>query len=287
MIDLSCSGLPLAWDEEKEALLFGPGVEEVKPSLRRVGDMEEILYEPEILARGSEAPERPLYYMYRDVHRLKDRPLFRRKGIRYDITVLVPGQVGSELVKTVGHYHPRKPGTFFTYPEVYEVLYGQACYLFQRLRTSEPEDGVDQAVAVKAGPGDKVLIPSGFGHITVNIGPGYLVMSNLVADNFGSLYAPLTCMRGGCYFKLAAPQKEGGSRFVRNPCYPQAPPLRICLPVELPSYGLLRGLSQYTSFIRHPNCFDFLTRPEEYQEEFRTYLLALQEVCWQGAEEEG
>ena len=30
-------------------------------------------------------------------------------GLRYDITVIYPGLIGSEYVKTLGHYHPKVP----------------------------------------------------------------------------------------------------------------------------------------------------------------------------------
>ena len=43
--------------------------------------------------------------------------------------------LGSEYVKTVGHYHPPVPGTDVSYPEIYQVLDGSATYLLQKVES--------------------------------------------------------------------------------------------------------------------------------------------------------
>jgi glucose-6-phosphate isomerase len=61
--------------------------------------------------------------------------------------------MGLEFVKTYGHYHPRvNPKLRYTYPEIYEVLDGDARYLVQR---AQNEESVDDVVLVKATRGDK------------------------------------------------------------------------------------------------------------------------------------
>ena len=54
-----------------------------------------------------------------------------KHGLRYDVTVIRPGQIGREYENS-RPYHPYKPNTEFTYPEVYEVLAGKAHYLCRR-----------------------------------------------------------------------------------------------------------------------------------------------------------
>jgi glucose-6-phosphate isomerase len=262
MNNLTISGLPLSWDRKQFKLVFGPGMDEVEPALRRVKEMQEVLYRGE----GDDLvfeddPDRILYYMYRDVHLREDSQLFISKGIRYDVTILMPGNVGQEYVKTAGHYHPLKPGTVSTYPEVYEVLLGKAHYLIQKpVEPSEPEKGLEQVKVFIAEPGDKVLIPPGFGHITINPENDFLVMSNLVAREFSSVYEPLEKMKGAGYFQLSAEGKE--PLFVPNPHCPSLPSLQICYPTDQPAISLLKDLPLYRAFLKNPDHFIFLTRPE-------------------------
>jgi len=282
MIALLLSGLPASWDPEKKLLLIGtePGRKAVSPTVRRLAEMKEVLYEPEEgMLRGEDNLARELYFMYRDICISEHEPLFRERGIRYDITVLVPGTVGREYVKTAGHYHPCKPGTTSTYPEVYEVLHGRAHYLLQRTSDpGRPGEGVKEVLVVAAEPGEKVLVPSGFGHVTINHGSDYLVMSNLVADGFASLYEPLREMGGAGYCQLSSTEKgkEGEEPiFVPNPCYPFCPPLRFLRAVDFPDLFLIKEVPQYRAFIGNPEKFVYLTYPEDFSDEFTSYLQAL------------
>lgn len=281
MIELAKSGLPLRWDGTERKLDFGPGMNEIEPALRELGEMSDVLFGGDEL-ETDEDPAVPLYYMYRDVHLAKHRSFFRERGIRYDVTVLVPGTLGREYVKTAGHYHPFKEGTSCTYPEIYEVLQGKAHYLLQKPRNFEdPAAGLDEVIVVAAEPGDKVLIPPGFGHITINPGSDFLVMSNLVADNFDSIYSPLREMGGAGYYEVAPAGNEQDPVFIPNGRYSSLPPLCFTEPVELPKFFLIKEAPQYRSFIEHRGDFDFLTSPENYGEEFSSYLQDLKSGCLQ------
>lgn len=245
------SGLPLQADD-KGGLVFGAGLVPVTPDIRCRRDMLDVLFEP-----NASGPDE-LYYMYRGVCRAADSTLIRQHGLRYDVTILRPGTVGSEYIKTAGHYHPLKPGTEFTYPEVYEVLHGRAHYLLQ---TEPDEEGVE-AVLVEASAGDKVLIPPGYGHITINPGPDWLVMSNWVAEGFASLYGPIKELGGGAYFALAGNGEE--ERIVVNPRYRPTPGISARRPSDLPEFGLVRGRPMYFAFLESPGTFAYLANPENY-----------------------
>ena len=109
------------WDPAAKQIIFKDETAEhsVPPSdIRRRQDMYEVLYD----RQSAEIEE--LYYMYREVALAHDCDLIRQKGLRYDITVIVPGTLGGEYVKTAGHYHPEKPGTGLTYPC---LLYTSRC----------------------------------------------------------------------------------------------------------------------------------------------------------------
>jgi oxalate decarboxylase/phosphoglucose isomerase-like protein (cupin superfamily) len=62
-----------------------------------------------------------------------DKETISRHQLRYDITIIPPLKMGLEFVKKYEHYHPRvNPKLRYTYPEMYEVLEGDAHYLLQR-----------------------------------------------------------------------------------------------------------------------------------------------------------
>ncbi len=68
-----------------------------------------------------------------------------------------------------------------------------------------------------------------------------LVMANLVSSEFSSNYAPYADLKGAAYYEM-----EGGGALVKNPRYPDAPPVRYCNPVEVPELGIERGGSGST-----------------------------------------
>jgi glucose-6-phosphate isomerase len=174
MIDLTPYGIEMKFDENTMELTDFRG----KKDVRRLSDMKEMFMQTK-----KEDEERDLYYMFRGVD------IFDK--IRYDITAILPGTVGKEYIKTKGHYHPEG------YPEVYEVMKGEAFYLLQR---SEDFETVDDVILVEADEGDIVVIPPHYGHVTVNRGEDILIMSNLVSAEFSSIYEPYERRKGAAYY---------------------------------------------------------------------------------------
>lgn len=270
MINLSLSGLPLFWDSEENCLHFGEALQEKDPDIRYLKDMVKVLYSKN--GEAVEDPWRELYYMFRDLCLPRDKDLFDERRFRYDITVLLPGSVGEEYIKTAGHYHPEKEGTGVTYPEVYEVLNGRAHYIFQQpVELHDPQKGLDEIVAVEAGPGEKVVVPAGFGHVTVNPFPEPLIMSNLVADDFASVYEPIYSMGGAGYFELFS-EEENTPVFVPNLNYSPLPRLKFCRAMDYTALSLSKEMPLYTAFIENPQGFSFLKEPEYYSAEFEDYI---------------
>ena len=228
------------------------GGKQIKPDVRRLSDIREVVYDREFL-KG--AADTDIYYMYRDLAlSRKDRDLMRAEGLRYDITVIPPRMLGREYVKTLGHYHPEVAGEARSYTELYEVLEGEAHYLLQK----EKGGKITDAVLVRAKKGDKIIMPPDYGHITINPGKKELKMSNLVSSRFSSVYQPYKDKRGGAYFELA-----GG--FVANPAYGKVPTLRIVDAKRIPDLGLKRTEEIYSLVRKDIKRLGFLNRPGEYE----------------------
>lgn len=226
------------------------GLKRAKPNIRMLFDMKDVIYDIEWL-RSTDNME--LYYMYRELSLSKnDALIMKEHGLRYDITVIPPRMLGCEYVKTAGHYHPKVQGTDVTFPEIYEVLSGEAHYLMQK----PDNDAIKDVIMVKAEQGDKVLIPPGYGHFTINASNKVLKMANWVAQGFESEYSPIKEKGGGAYFLL----QKG---IVKNPRYKDTPELRMLEPANLKVIGLQRSREMY-GLVRDIRKLEFLTKPLEY-----------------------
>jgi glucose-6-phosphate isomerase len=225
-----------------------------EPDIRFLYDMREVIYDKAWLAKAENVE---LYYMYRDLYLSRaDRDTLIDQDLRYDITIIPPAMLGMEYVKTAGHYHPLPPGGSVSYPELYEVLEGEAIYLLQMRDLSD-------VVAIYASAGDKVLVPPDYGHITVNRSKGTLKMANLVDRSFSSIYDPIKERGGGAYFYTT----QG---FIKNERCPEAAQLRR---VEAPDNDRLKRLGmskkrEIYSLIKEPGMLDYLKHPDKHMDIF-------------------
>jgi len=182
------------------------------PDIRHLDDMREVLYDKKF---AKEAPNTDLYYMYRGVE---------KKGeFRYDITVVPSKMLGGEFNKTKGHCH------IGAYQEVYTILNGSAIYLFQKL---EENGSISDVYAVKAEKGDSVVIPSHYGHITINPSETEeLKMANWISDKCKSDYSTFTTMQGACYYYILRPGSKQAT-WIKNENYKSVPELRFEQPLK-------------------------------------------------------
>jgi glucose-6-phosphate isomerase len=106
-----------------------------------------------------------------------------RGGVKQkNITIWEPGMVGGEYIKTYGHYHVGK------LDETYWIVFGEGIVLLQKLARDEKgemiPDVVEEFKAIPVKEGDKVYMPSGVGHLAVNIGNTYFVTADDSPVNF-------------------------------------------------------------------------------------------------------
>lgn len=170
-------------DFSKNGLVWGG--KEIPASVRTFSQMKMVLMSPE---KGRMPSDAPTYFMYREAERFG--------SLRYDITRILPLDLCGERNKTYGHVHTASPSGI-AYPEVYEVLQGEAHFLLQKVT----QLGVQDAVLLSAKKGQCFMVPPDFGHVTINAGKTELVMANIVSDHFQSDYSGFTAMRGGCVYE--------------------------------------------------------------------------------------
>jgi glucose-6-phosphate isomerase len=224
-----------------------------RPAVRTIDEMRPVLAEP-----SCECSE-PLYFMYRDLAKSDtDWRWLHHHHLRYDLTVIPPRALCGEWVKTKGHYHPKNPaGT--GYPEIYEVLEGEAHYLLQ---SREPYD----IVMISASAGDLVIIPPEYGHVSINPSPDKtLAMANIVSTAFESEYGEYEMLRGAAYYEMTSGMLQ------KNPHYPATPPVRYL------GASCGRGIHRFCkgplySLIGNENALAFLNVPERYSAIFAVLL---------------
>jgi len=219
-----------------------------KPQVRTGREMECVL------AGGNCDPDIHFYYMYRNLSANdRDKKWLESQKLRYDITVIPPLSVSGEFVKTKGHYHPaNESGT--GYPEIYEVLAGNAHFLLQKRDLSD-------IVCFSAAPGDKLIIPPDYGHVTINPSLSGLVMANIVSTAFTSEYSEYERLAGAAYYEMI------GSKFIKNDNYDDIPELRLCRCPDMKTGSISKDTTLYDQ-VGDEISLGFLNYPENFPEMF-------------------
>lgn len=176
----------------------------IKPETRSLFNLKRVIYDQKWL---KEALDFPVYYIYRGIK--------KRSKLRYDITVILPRMLGKEFPKTKGHEHSQ------SFKELYKVLEGRAIFLLQKYKNKNIED----VYAVKAESGDVVIVPAGYGHITVNPSKKKLKIGNWISKECKNSYTLFEKKQGACYYYT----KTG---WIKNRNYKRLPKIRFKKPLK-------------------------------------------------------
>lgn len=258
VIDLSeISGLPLTLDPETGHLGDPTGVLHWDgPGQRRFAELRAVFADPQAI----DSVENEIAYLtYRAVRRANETRL-ANSGLRYDVTVTLPGAVGSEFAKTAGHYHGlARSGV--AWPEIYDVLFGEAAFVLQRAGgdpAGDPE--VTRGIVVVAFPGDRLIIPPGYGHVTVDIGNTPLVVADLVAAASVNHYRAYAARRGGAVRIIAVDDEPDAFEAEWNHAYPEVDDgIEVIGASDLAPFEPDTPL--YSLGTVHPGWVEFLTVP--------------------------
>lgn len=250
MIDLnSFLGLDIKFDEKQYRLMFANDVVSREPAIRTIDQMKEILAAPDV------SGPKELYFMYRDIYGLKDGETIKQHKLRFDVTVIKPDKLGKELMKTAGHYHPNN------YPELYEVVYGEALCLQQRPDENDFRK-VKEVIVVKAKQGQKIVCLPYFGHILINPGNKPLITSNWVSSEFSSEYELYKESRGAAYYAF---HNNGKAQWQKNKFFVQLPKITFFTPSDdIGEFGLKTGEPMY-SLVSDLKKLDFLNNSDRYR----------------------
>lgn len=183
-------------------------VKRQKPEIRFLDEMQPVLYDQKWFKNIKNPENFEVYYVYRGIK--------RKKGLRYDITVIFPKMLGREFPKTKGHQHKNN------FPEFIQVLEGKAFYFFQKRNKNKIED----VYVIKARKGERLIVPPGYEHLAINPSKKKLVMANWIWEKCQNIYDTLEKKRGACYYYA----KRG---WVKNKNYKEIPKLHFEKPLKL------------------------------------------------------
>jgi glucose-6-phosphate isomerase len=174
-------------------------ITKLTPDVRKLNDMKEVVLDKEWLKTAENSD---LYFMYRKVEHVN--------GLNHNITVIPAKMLGNEFVKTAGHVHmgPQQ--------EIYTVLEGEAFFLMQKTNGEVVED----VYVVCAKKGESAIIPSFYGHVTINPSTEDLKTSDWSSDTTKSDYSLFKNLNGACYLYTT-------TGWVKNSNYKNIPELRF------------------------------------------------------------
>jgi glucose-6-phosphate isomerase, archaeal len=242
MLDLtSLSGLPMSLDDNGH-LILGREITVAEAKVRLLDELTAVALDP-AACRGS---HEIAYYMYSGIYREADYHRLGELPLRYELTLMPPGRIGRELLKTHGHIHSVEPISSMTYPEICEVLVGTAHFITQSSEPSGPTADLVLCVEVKAG--QKIILPSGMHHCMINAGSEPLLVADVVAVASKGIYSRFRNAHGAAYLEIV---DEEQTRFIPNPVYKRVAPLQRLSAREYPEFGLTVDQPLYTEFLRH------------------------------------
>jgi glucose-6-phosphate isomerase len=246
--DLSdVAGLPLTL--RRGRMHLGPGVLAEEDLVRRKAQMREVL------AAGVGRQGRRLEYrMFNGVRRAEDEHL-EGLPLRYELTAMPGSPLGWEAAKTLGHVHVSPPGTSVGYPEIVEVLHGEAGFLIQDLSLTADGPRSRRAWLVRARPGDWVVLPPDLAHVTIDLGAGPLVFSDVIDRRARGIYDGVAQAHGFAWYVAS----DGTLR--PNPRYGAPPQLEEVTAADWsgPAPGPL-----YRAFHDDPAALDWLSEPGRF-----------------------
>ena len=152
--------------------------------------------------------------------------MIRGGSKKKNITVWESGTIGGEYIKSYGHYHVDDLS------ETYEILAGEGYVILQK--RGNTDDEIVEFRAIKAKVGDKIFIPSGYGHLAINTGTTWLVTSDDSPVDFGEKkaianpshadYSQFKKLHGAAYYCV---EENGQPKFVKNPRYKTVPEIKF------------------------------------------------------------
>ena len=243
---------PLGFEYGETA--FGPTVEN-----RTLDAIRHTLRDPQC-----EGPS-IVYSIAMDVGEKKDRAAMLERNLLYGAVTYAKGLLGHEPVRSQGHIHAVSPSCGNSTCEVYEI-WGGTAYIYMQ---ESAQDDPGRCFAVRATPGEVVIVPPGWAHCTI-VGD---VTQNMTfgawcVRDFGFEYKDIRSHGGVAWFPIV----EGTEiRFEKNSHYNT----QVCTvkrPRIYEEFGIKPGIPIYHQFVENPDKFLFVSHPDIDREIWKNFI---------------
>jgi glucose-6-phosphate isomerase len=232
--------LEFSYDED----VFGP-----RPEFRRLDDIRRSLRNPEC-----QGPD-PVYSIVMDVGRREHLAELQRRMLLFGVVIYAAGQLGEEPVRSQGHIHAIAPHCGWSTPELFEIWEGSAIIYAQENAGDDP----GRCFAVKAVPGDKVVVPPAWAHSVINADPGARMMFGAWCDRqYGFVYDAIRAHHGLAWFPVL--DRDCNITWEPNPSY-QSSELLIRNARNYPELGIDAGTPIYQHFANDPDSVQWVSEP--------------------------
>lgn len=227
---------------------FGPPIEK-----RYLDDIRKTLKDPK-----SAGPD-VVYSIAMDIGYLEDQEELVKRNLLYGACIYAKGKIGEEPVRSQGHIHAVSASCGSSTPEMYEIWSGEACIFMQESGKRDAKS----AYAVHCRAGDKVIVPPGYAHYTVNACPDdYMSFGAWCVRDFGFDYKDVRANKGLMYFPVITGNKQ--IQFIHNRNYDNGK-LLIKEPEVYHYFGLDSNKTIYELYRQDHDLFQFVTQPMKYE----------------------
>lgn len=236
--------------------VFGPEVE-----IRTLDAIRKSLSDP-----NCDGPEE-VYSIAMDVG--KEAHLSKLKEIHqlYGVVTYAAGTLGKEPVRSQGHIHKKSDyANGWSTPEVYEIWSGEAIIYMQETAKDDP----GRCFAVRAKPGDVVIVPPFWAHATISAIPEEPLTFGAWCDrDYGFDYDDVRAHGGLAFF----PFIEGSNKVVwkKNEKYIVRALIEKS-PRIYTEFGLEPGKPIYAQFEEDIDRFLFVPRPDLYNDNWKEFI---------------
>ena len=238
---------------------YAPGVFGPTPERRPLDAIRRSLRDP-----ACAGPD-PVYAIVMDVGRDEIRPELQQRMLLFGAVTYASGKLGEEPVRSQGHVHRVSSHSGWRPPEVYEVWDGAAYVYMQEQAADDP----GRCYAVRADPGDIVVVPPDWAHAAISADPSdFMTLGALCDREYGFEYEEIKKRKGFAWYPLVSP--SGGIEWLPNPLY-KAAKLDRRRPADYSRLGIVRGRSLYEQAVRDLDRFAWVSNPALVQEVWRDF----------------
>lgn len=240
-------GLDMAVHHDPLGFSYGDDVMGPMAEIRTLDQIRASLRDP-----NCEGPHE-LYAIAMDVARLEDRDELKKRMLLFGVVTYAAGKLGDEPVRSQGHVHRISQHSGWSPPELYEIWQGKAIIYMQEY----VEDDPGRCFAVLAGPGDKVLVPPGWGHATISASVDEPLTFGAWCDReYGFEYDAVRARKGLAWYPLV---QDEHIIWQHNPHYVPGR-LQVITARRYSEFGITDG-PLYQQFIDDPARFQFISKP--------------------------